>query len=162
MKSKVGTFAEVLQKANAASKRGKNIVSTNGCFDILHVGHIRNLAAAKRLGDLLIVGVNSDASVRKNKGTERPVVPARERAEMLAALECVDYVFVFGGRTPFSWIKKLKPHMHVKGGGKDVLEHPDFPAQKKVLDSIGAKFVLLPHQKGKSTSALIRKIQTLG
>jgi rfaE bifunctional protein nucleotidyltransferase chain/domain len=160
-RKKVVSLPEVLREAAALRRSGKCIVATNGCFDILHVGHIRNLAAAKALGDALFVGINSDASVRKNKGPSRPIVSERERAEMLAALESVDYVFVFGGKTPFSWIKKLRPHIHVKGGGKDVLEHPDFPAQKKTLDAISAKFVLIPHSKGKSTSAIIGKIKKL-
>lgn len=158
---KVLSLPEVLREVAALRKSGKRIVATNGCFDILHVGHIRNLKQAKTLGDVLVVGVNSDVSVRKNKGTSRPIVPERERAEMLAALESVDYVFVFGGRTPFAWIKKLRPHIHVKGGGKDVLTHPDFPAQSKTLEVLGAQFVLIPHSKGKSTSAIIEKIKKL-
>jgi len=158
MRKKIPSFAEVLRAAQKARKAGKTIVATNGCFDILHVGHIRNLAAAKALGDILIVGINSDASVRKNKGPSRPIVSERERAEMLAALESVDYVFIFKEKTPFNWIKKIKPHIHVKGGGKDVLAHPDFPAQEKVLKAIKARFVLLPHAEGKSTTRLIAKI----
>jgi rfaE bifunctional protein nucleotidyltransferase chain/domain len=160
-KNKPGSFKEALLAATKARRAGKKIVATNGVFDILHVGHIRNLASAKELGDILIVGINSDASVRANKGPARPVVPERERAEMLAALASVDHVFVFSGKTPFAWIKKLKPHVHVKGGGKDVLAHPDFPAQKKTLDVIGARFVLVPHSKGKSTSAIIKRIKGL-
>jgi D-glycero-beta-D-manno-heptose 1-phosphate adenylyltransferase len=156
---KVLPLSQVLKVAANARKAGKTIVATNGCFDILHVGHIRNLAAAKKLGDILVVGINSDLSVRRNKGPLRPIVPERERAEMLAALSSVDYVFIFGEKTPFTWIKKVKPHIHVKGGGKDILAHPDLPAQKKTLDSIGAKFVLLKHADGKSTSNIIKKIR---
>jgi len=147
--------------AAAARKRGKKIVTTNGCFDILHVGHVRNLAAAKKLGDVLIVGINSDASVRRNKGPSRPLVPARERAEILAALSVVDYVFIFGEETPFSWIKKLRPHFHVKGGGEDVKNHPDFAEQKHVVEQSGGRLVLVPHVKGKSTSILVHKIRAI-
>jgi D-beta-D-heptose 7-phosphate kinase/D-beta-D-heptose 1-phosphate adenosyltransferase len=160
-RGKVLSLSGVLRKADALRRGGKRIVATNGCFDILHVGHIRSLKGARALGDALIVGINSDASVRKNKGPSRPIVPERERAEMLAALESVDYVFIFGSRTPFAWIRKLGPDVHVKGGGRDVLSHPDFPAQKKTLDAIGARFVLIPHSKGKSTSAIINKIKKL-
>ena len=157
---KVLSLKDVLQVAAKARKEGKIIVATNGVFDILHVGHTRNLSDAKKLGDILLVGINSDASVRKNKGPLRPIVPQKERAEMLAALSSVDYVFIFGEKTPFSWIKKIKPHIHVKGGGKDILAHPDFPAQRETIKGIGAKFVLLKHADGKSTSNIIKKIRS--
>ena len=159
--TKVKTVKEVLAIAHKARKQGKKIVATNGCFDILHVGHVRNLAAAKKLGDLLVVGVNSDASVRTSKGASRPVISQKERAEVLAGLESVDYVFIFNDRTPFSWIKKLRPHIHVKGAGKDVITNPDFLEQKHVIESYGGKFVLLPHHNGKSTSGIVRKIKGL-
>lgn len=155
------SLSEVVRVASKARKAGKTVVATNGCFDILHVGHIRNLAAAKALGDMLIVGVNSDSSVRKNKGPSRPIVPERERVEMLAALESVDYVLIFKEKTPFSWITKVKPHVHVKGGGQDVVVQPDFIKQKKLLRQMGSKLVLVPHSKGKSTSNLVKKIQKL-
>jgi len=156
--SKVKTFSRVLAAADVARRRGKTIVATNGCFDLLHVGHVRNLVAAKKLGDLLVVGVNSDASVRANKGPMRPVVPERERAEVLAALKPVDHVFIFAAKTPFGWIKKLRPHVHVKGGGADVKNHPDFPAHKRAVKAAGGRLILLPHSKGKSTTAILRKL----
>jgi rfaE bifunctional protein nucleotidyltransferase chain/domain len=149
---------EALSAGGRARRAGKRIVSTNGCFDILHVGHVRYLAAAKELGDVLIVGVNTDASVRENKGPARPIVPARERAEMLAALACVDYVFTFSARTPVSWIKKLRPHTHVKGGGADVPAHPDFGVMKEAVEAGGGRVVLVAHTPGHSTSNLVRKI----
>lgn len=157
----IKTLKAILAIAEKARKQGKKIVATNGCFDILHVGHVRNLAAARKLGDVLIVGINSDASVRTSKGKTRPIVPQKERAEVLASLAGVDYVFVFNGRTPFAWIKKLKPHIHVKGAGKDVLANPDFLEQKRVIESYGGKFVLLPHHSGKSTSNIVRSIKKL-
>jgi D-beta-D-heptose 7-phosphate kinase/D-beta-D-heptose 1-phosphate adenosyltransferase len=159
---KVKTFKEVLRAANRARRTGKKIVATNGCFDILHVGHVRNLSAAKKLGDVLVVGINSDASVRRNKGPSRPIIPEKERAEMLAALEPVDYVFIFSAETPIRWIRELKPHIHVKGGSKDVLAHPLFPMLRKTVEAGGGKFLLLPHNGGKSTSAIVAKIQKLG
>lgn len=159
MQSKVLPYKKVREKVARARKGGKVIVATNGCFDILHVGHVRNFASAKKLGDILVVGVNSDASVRENKGPTRPIVPARERAEVVAGLESVDYVFIFSGKTPFSWIKDLKPDIHVKGGGADVRMHPDFPEQERIIASYGGKLVLLKHVSGKSTSNIVRKIQ---
>jgi D-beta-D-heptose 7-phosphate kinase/D-beta-D-heptose 1-phosphate adenosyltransferase len=100
----------------AAQRRGQRVVFTNGCFDLLHIGHVRSLEQARALGDRLIVGVNSDASVRRLKGASRPVVPARQRAELLAALECVDWVVVFGQDTPLSLIRALGPDVLAKGG----------------------------------------------
>lgn len=156
---KIHTFAEVLRLVEKDRRQGKKIVATNGCFDIVHVGHIRNLSDAKALGDVLVVGINSDSSVRKNKGPTRPIVPAVERAEVIASLRSVDYVFVFAGRTPFSWIRALRPHIHVKGAGADVQSHPDFPAQKKAVEAGGGKLVLIEHHNGRSTTSIVRKIQ---
>lgn len=160
---KFKSFNEILKIVAKLRKSNKGhiVVTTNGCFDVLHVGHIRNLLAAKKLGDTLIVGLNSDSSVKKSKGPERPIIPEKERAEILASLETVDYVFIFSGRTPFSWIKKIKPNIHVKGGGEDILNHPDFPMQKKIIENAGGKFILLPHVNGKSTTAIIQKIKSL-
>ncbi|MSR70973.1 hypothetical protein EXS62_02960, partial [Candidatus Kaiserbacteria bacterium] len=155
---KVHTLTKVLAAVRAAKKRGKTVVATNGCFDIVHVGHVRNLSNAKALGDVLVVGINSDASVRRNKGPSRPLVPQRERAEVLAALASVDYVFIFGEKTPFDWIKKLRPHIHVKGGGADVKKHPAFPAQKAAVKAAGGRLVLVPHVAGNSSSHIIRKM----
>jgi len=100
----------------AAQRRGERVVFTNGCFDLLHVGHVRSLEQARGLGDRLIVGVNADASVRRLKGPSRPVVPARQRAELLAALECVDWVVLFGQDTPLSLIRAIRPDVLAKGG----------------------------------------------
>lgn len=155
---KIIKLKDVVAIARVARRAGKKIVATNGCFDILHVGHVRNLQAAKKLGDLLIVGINSDASVRGSKGPSRPIVPERERAELLAALDAVDYVFIFGARTPFAWIKELRPDIHVKGGGEDIRNHPDFQAQKHFIEQGGGRFVLLPHVEGKSTTKIISRI----
>jgi D-beta-D-heptose 7-phosphate kinase/D-beta-D-heptose 1-phosphate adenosyltransferase len=99
-----------------ARRRGESVVFTNGCFDLLHVGHVRCLQAARELGDRLLVALNSDASVRRLKGSGRPIVPARQRAEVLAALACVDWVVVFGQPTPLSLIRLLEPDVLAKGG----------------------------------------------
>ena len=100
----------------AARRRGEEVVFTNGCFDLLHVGHVRSLEQARALGDRLLVGLNRDASVRRLKGPRRPVVGERQRAEVLAALECVDWVVLFGEATPLSLIRSVKPSVLAKGG----------------------------------------------
>jgi rfaE bifunctional protein nucleotidyltransferase chain/domain len=156
--NKLKTLKEIERITQEAHKKGYKIVATNGCFDIIHVGHVRNLAEAKKLGDILIVGINSDVSVRAIKGPKRPIVSEKERAEVLAGLESVDYVFIFSEPTPFNWIKKLRPNIHVKGGGKDVRNHPEFLNQQRVIEQGGGKFVLLKHADGKSTSKIIEKI----
>ena len=102
--------------AARARRRGERIVFTNGCFDLLHVGHLSSLESARRLGDRLVVGVNADAGVRRLKGAGRPVVPARQRALLLAALACVDWVVVFPEPTPLSLIRALRPDVLAKGG----------------------------------------------
>ena len=106
-------LATVLQQLKS---EGNVIVTTNGCFDVLHLGHLRYLQAARQLGDLLVVAINSDASVRELKGENRPLIPEDERAEMLAGLECVDYVVIFPELTPIELLSELKPDIHVKGG----------------------------------------------
>jgi len=136
-------------------KKGKKIVTTNGCFDILHVGHIRSLLAAKELGDILVVGINSDASARALKGSGRPVVPERERAEIVAALAPVDAVFIFSDRDPRKWLAKLKPHIHAKGSDRGMGEI----IEKDIVAASGGKVVLLPLRKGRSTTDLIKKIR---
>jgi rfaE bifunctional protein nucleotidyltransferase chain/domain len=100
----------------AAQRRGERVVFTNGCFDLLHVGHVRSLEQAASLGDRLVVGVNRDGSVRRLKGRARPIVPERQRAELLAALACVDWVLLFGEATPLALIRALRPDVLAKGG----------------------------------------------
>lgn len=155
---KIHTLKEVLEIAETARNAGKTIVATNGCFDIIHIGHVRNLEAAKALGDLLIVGINSDASVRIGKGYSRPIVSEQERAEVIASLKAVDYVFIFNERTPFSWISELRPDIHTKGGGEDIVSHPDFAKQKDVVEAGGGTLVLTPHHGGHSTTSIVEKI----
>lgn len=136
-----------------ARAAGRRIVFTNGVFDILHPGHVRYLQAARAHGDLLVVGLNSDASVRRNKGPERPINPQDERAEVLAALACVDAVSVFDEDTPADIIRRVLPDVLVKGS--------DWPADQIVgrdtVEARGGRVVLEPVEQGYSTSAIIEK-----
>jgi D-glycero-beta-D-manno-heptose 1-phosphate adenylyltransferase len=148
-----------LEQARALTVRsreaGRKIVFTNGVFDLLHPGHLRYLAQARRLGDLLIVGVNSDRSVRAIKGERRPITPELERVEVLEALRCVDAVVVFDEDTPHALISALQPDVLVKGAdwadnaivGRDVVE------------ARGGKVVRIPVERGYSTSAIVDRIQ---
>ena len=135
--------------------REDTVVFTNGCFDILHVGHARYLAEARSLGDVLVVGVNSDASVRRLKGESRPIVSEAERAEMLLALASVDYVCIFEEDTPLELIKQVRPSLLVKGG--------DWPVSEIVgnefVASIGGETRSLPFVEGKSTTNIVQAIK---
>ena len=155
-KSKLVSAKELFSLAKRARSQGKKIVTTNGCFDLLHVGHVRSFAYAKLLGDILIVGVNSDASVRKNKGPQRPVVPASERAEMIANLASVDYVFIFNTQTAIPWLAKVRPHIHVKGSDYA----PQEVIEREVIEKGGGDVVLFPHTHKHSTSRIIEKIKS--
>ena len=153
MKEKIKEREE-LQKVLLREWDGKRIVFTNGCFDLLHAGHVRYLEQAKAMGDVLVVGINSDASVQKLKGTQRPILPLEERMELLSALACVDYVTPFDELTPLELITLLKPHVLVKGGdwtrGAIV--------GKEVVERLGGKVMVIPFSEGKSTSNLIETI----
>jgi D-glycero-beta-D-manno-heptose 1-phosphate adenylyltransferase len=136
----------------------KKVVFTNGCFDILHTGHVTYLEKAKRLGDVLVIGLNSDASVRRLKGAGRPVNSEKDRAKVLGALRCVDRVVVFREDTPEKLIRKVRPDVLVKGGDwkrKDVVG-ADF------VESYGGKFRSIPYVKGFSTTGVLAKIRKLG
>jgi rfaE bifunctional protein nucleotidyltransferase chain/domain len=143
-----------VREARAAHKR---IVFTNGVFDILHTGHLRYLQAARRHGDLLIVGVNSDASVRRNKGPGRPINPEQERAEVLAALACVDAVSIFDDDTPADIIRRVEPDVLVKGA--------DWPADQIVgrdtVEARGGRVILEPVEQGYSTTAIVERARRL-
>jgi rfaE bifunctional protein nucleotidyltransferase chain/domain len=152
--NKIKAFPEILRIANIAKRAGKRIVTTNGCFDIIHIGHVRNLAEAKSHGDILIVGINSDASVRRYKGDTRPINPQKERAEVIASLESVDYVFIFTTDGVIPWIKKLKPHVHAKGGDRKLSEIPECAT---VIEN-GGKMVRLKLVKKHSTTKVIEKV----
>ncbi len=134
---------------------GKQIVFTNGVFDLLHIGHVRYLQHARGLGNALIVGVNSDRSVRANKGPGRPITPAAERAEVLEALECVDGVVVFDEETPHDLIAALQPDVLVKG---DDWAGPAIVG-RDIVEGRGGRVVRVPIEPGHSTSAILRKIR---
>jgi len=134
--------------------KGRRIVFTNGCFDILHVGHARYLAQARALGDLLVVGLNSDVSVRGLKGSSRPLVPEDERAEMLAHLDSVDYVCLFSESRPDALIEIVKPHIHAKGGDYRVEDLPE----AEVVRRNGGDIVILPLVEGRSTTNIIARV----
>jgi len=157
MRSKIKTLTELKQIVDKLKRQGKKIVFTNGCFDLLHIGHVRYLQEAKNLGDVLIVAVNSDDSVKKIKGEGRPIIPAEERSEVIAALECVDYVVIFHETLPNRVIETLKPDVHVKGGDYSVDELPE----AKIVKSYGGKVIILRKVEGRSTSEIIRRIKAL-
>jgi rfaE bifunctional protein nucleotidyltransferase chain/domain len=150
-------FALSALAARVAALRaaGGRLVVTNGCFDLLHVGHVRYLQAARRLGDFLAVGVNSDASVRALKGPERPLVPEHERAEVLAALACVDAVVIFAEPTAERLVARLRPEIYVKGDDYAEAELPE----ARVVAAWGGEVRLLPTVPGASTSALVQRIR---
>lgn len=137
-------------------ERKEKIVFTNGCFDILHVGHVRYLQAARALGDCLVVGVNSDSSVRGLKGDARPIVPQTERAELLSALRCVDLVFIFDEETPLALIKQVRPDVLVKGGDWSV----DKIVGGEFVRSYGGEVISLPFHAGHSTTDIVKKIRS--
>ena len=137
-----------------AKKDGKKVVFTNGCFDILHRGHVTYLNEAKRQGDILVVGVNSDASVKKLKGESRPINSEYDRAFVLDGLKAVDYTVIFGEDTPEDLIACLKPSVHVKGGD---YKKEDLP-ETKIVESYGGKVIILNFVEGKSTTNIIEKI----
>jgi D-glycero-beta-D-manno-heptose 1-phosphate adenylyltransferase len=134
---------------------GRTIVLANGCFDLLHVGHVRYLEAARREGDVLVVAINSDESVRRNKGAGRPFVPEGERAEMLAALRCVDYVTVFGERTADDLIRALRPHVHAKGTEWRAEDVPEAATVREV----GGRVAICGDPKTHSSSALAARLE---
>jgi len=132
---------------------GRRVVFTNGCFDILHLGHVQYLAFARSQGDVLVVGLNSDASVRRNKGPRRPIVPEDERAALLLALRCVDYVVLFDEATPERLVERLVPDVLVKGR-----DWAHFVAGREVVEAAGGRVVLADLVPGRSTTGLVERI----
>ncbi len=133
------------------------IVTTNGCFDILHVGHLRYLKAAKALGDILVVALNSDRSVKGLKGPQRPIVSEADRAELLAGLTCVDYVVLFEEATPENLFQTIQPNIHVKGAQYNVASLPE----ADMLKAMGTKIEFIPMIEGRSSTQVIDKIKQL-
>ncbi|MCX7981786.1 MAG: D-glycero-beta-D-manno-heptose 1-phosphate adenylyltransferase [Syntrophales bacterium] len=148
------TREELLTVINTLHREGKKIVFTNGCFDLIHIGHVRYLREAKKLGDVLIIGLNSDESVKRLKGPGRPIINQEDRAEILSSLEFVDFVTVFEEDTPINIISVIEPDVLVKGG--------DWPVEEivgnEVVKKRGGKVVTLPFTEGKSTTRIIQRI----
>lgn len=155
MHSHILKLEEAVLQFGRQHRNGRRVVFTNGCFDLLHPGHIASLEQARSLGDLLVVGINSDASVRQLKGPGRPIFPENERAEILAALECVDAVVIFDDLTPREVIASLLPDILVKGG--------DWPSDQIVgreeVETAGGRVVSIPVVPGYSTSAILQRIR---
>jgi len=145
---------ELRDQIESLRREGKRIVTTNGCFDLLHVGHVRFLQAARQLGDVLAVGLNSDASVRRLKGEQRPINQQDDRAEVLAALACVDFVSIFDEDTPVEFLKAIKPNIHAKGA--DYL--PEHLAETPVVQAMGGTVQIIELVPGRSTTSLVKKI----
>jgi rfaE bifunctional protein nucleotidyltransferase chain/domain len=148
---------ELILHVAAEKRNGRRVVFTNGCFDLLHPGHIRCLEQARALGDMLVVAINSDASVRQLKGLKRPIVPQQERAELLAALACVDYVTIFDAPTPRELIALLLPGVLAKGGDWG----PDEIVGREEVEAAGGCVVSIPLAPGYSTSAILSRIRHL-
>jgi glycerol-3-phosphate cytidylyltransferase len=145
---------ELLEVLEPLRKEGKNVVFTNGCFDIIHMGHVVYLEKARALGDILVVGLNSDGSTRKLKGEGRPVNPEGDRAWVLSGLRAVDHVVIFDEDTPVKLISALKPDVHVKGGDYTEDELPEGP----LVRSYGGEIVIIPFVEGRSTTGLLEKV----
>ncbi len=153
----VVTQDELILHVAEHKRNGRSVVFTNGCFDLLHPGHVRSLEQARTLGDVLVVALNSDSSVRGNKGAGRPVVPQDERAELLSALAAVDYVVIFDDATPRNLIARVQPNVLVKGTDWDAGEI----VGREEVETAGGRVVQLPLEPGYSTSEIIERIRNL-
>lgn len=154
-KNKLCQLDELKEIVAREKRAGKRIVSTSGCFDLLHAGHVRYLSEAKEAGDVLIVMLNSDVSVRALKGTERPIVPQEERAAVIAGLGCVDYVICFDALTPCGLIRALQPDVVVKGGDYAGVHIPEMDETKKY----GGRVAYVSMTPGCSSTSIIEKIR---
>jgi len=154
MSQKIIPREELVQIVQARQAQGEKCAFTNGCFDLLHIGHLRSLQGARAQGDFLVVGLNTDDSVRRLKGPARPIIPQEERAEMLAGLECVDYVCLFDEDTAEALVEALRPEVYVKSG-----EYRDKPLpERHIVEAYGGKVVLLPLVHGHSTTKIVERI----
>jgi len=152
--AKVLTLAELLSRLQEPRARGERVAFTNGAFDLLHVGHVRSLQRARALADGLVVGLNSDASVRAYKSPEGPLLGQAERAELLAALACVDYVVIFDEPTAETLVTAIRPEVYVKGADYATVPLPE----GRIVRDYGGRVELIPLEAGRSTSGLIREI----
>ncbi|MEK6887004.1 MAG: adenylyltransferase/cytidyltransferase family protein [Nanoarchaeota archaeon] len=151
---KIKTQEELAEIVRILKDRGKTIVTTNGIFDLIHIGHIRSYEDAKKFGDILVVGINSDSSVRYIRGDKRPLVPQKERAGLLAALDIVDYVTIFEETEPSKFLDRIKPSIHVKGRDWENKYCPE----KELIERNGGKMKFIDLVQGFSTTNLIKKI----
>jgi rfaE bifunctional protein nucleotidyltransferase chain/domain len=157
-RAKIRSLDELRRDVAAARARGRRVVLANGCFDLLHVGHVRYLQAARRLGDLLIVGVNSDASVRALKGQGRPLLSAEERAELVAAFACVDYVVIFDDVTVAPLLEELRPDVHAKGTDYT----PETVPEREIVRRYGGRVAIVGDEKRHSSRDLIARVRQAG
>ena len=157
MKNKIVPVDKIADRVGALREAGRKIVATNGCFDILHVGHVRYLETARALGDALVVAINADDSVRRLKGTGRPINNENDRAEVIAALSCVDLVTIFPEVRATQILESIAPAIYAKGGDYRV-ETLD-PEERQVLQKIGAEIRIVPFTAGYSTSQLLQKLR---
>jgi D-beta-D-heptose 7-phosphate kinase/D-beta-D-heptose 1-phosphate adenosyltransferase len=156
---KIITFDQLLQLMKKVRAAGKKIAWTNGCFDIIHVGHVDYLEKSKSYADLLVVGLNSDVSVKKLKGELRPIFSQADRARVLAAMEPVDYIVIFDETSPIEYIRALQPDFYIKGGDYtiDTIDQHE----RRTVEAYGGRIVLLPMVPGVSTSVVAEKIKQL-
>ncbi|MCA1660027.1 MAG: D-glycero-beta-D-manno-heptose 1-phosphate adenylyltransferase [Verrucomicrobiaceae bacterium] len=160
MKKKIVDAQQLAEVAQEMRDKGQRLVLTNGCFDLLHVGHVRYLDSARALGDALAVAINGDESVRALKGQGRPLNNETDRAGVIAALECVDYVIIFPEVRATSLLEKVRPAVYVKGG--DYTPETLHAEERAALERVGAEIRLLPFEQGHSTSTLIEKVKRIG
>ena len=157
-RGRVVSAEELARVRDEMDRQGQRLVVTNGCFDLLHAGHVRYLQQARALGDALAVGLNGDHSVRELKGPARPVNSQDDRAEVLAALGCVDFVSIFEGKRATTFLRAVRPHLYAKGG--DYTPDSLDPEERAVLAEAGSEVRILPLVPGRSTSAVLEKMRT--
>lgn len=154
---RVVSVDELARLREAMERSGRKLVFTNGCFDLLHAGHVRYLQQARALGDALAVGLNSDRSVRELKGEGRPLNPQDDRAEVLAALGCIDYVVIFDDQRATATIRAVRPHVYAKGG--DYTPESLDAEEKQALEDVGALIRILPLVPGRSTTGVLERMR---
>ena len=153
-REKIVSIDEIEKISKSAGKKRRTIVTSNGCFDILHTGHVEYLEEASSLGDILIIGINSDSSVKKIKGKDRPVNSENDRASIVASLGFVDYCVIFNEDTPVELLNKIRPDIHVKGGDY----RADEIIEKKIVEENGGIIKILPLVRGYSTTGLLDRL----
>jgi rfaE bifunctional protein nucleotidyltransferase chain/domain len=159
MKNKIIDLQKLAERGKEFRAAGKKLVATNGCFDLLHLGHVRYLQAARALGDALVVGLNNDQSVRELKGPGRPINDEKTRAEVLAALECVDFVTIFSEMRATHFLEMVAPAIYAKGG--DYSSETLNAEERAILQKLGAEIRIIPFEEGYSTSGLLERLRGL-